>query len=96
MFNSTIEILQVIAAYGRGGAGLTEVCKETGLSRYIVRKYLIKMVKDGLLIRSKHTHHLTLLGNNLVLAYEAAKEGFEVSVVKKSEWSYCYQRQLGI
>jgi len=89
-----LRILKLIAQCGIGGAGVTFLSEQMDLSLYVVRGVLDELTDEGAIVRVKSKYFLTLCGNNLVLAYEAQCEGFEVSVVKSSEWSYQYQKSL--
>jgi DNA-binding IclR family transcriptional regulator len=89
-----IMILQLIARCGIGGAGLGFLSEQSGMSLYVVRGLLDGLCEDGAVVRVKGKYFLTLIGNNIALAQDAAKEGYEVSVVKNSEWSYTYQKAL--
>lgn len=89
-----LQLLKIIAQCGIGGAGVAFLSEQTGMSLFVVRGMLDTLIDDGAIVRVKNKHYLTLCGNNMVLAYEAQCEGFEVSVVKTSEWSYQYQKSL--
>lgn len=89
-----VAVLRLIAQCGIGGAGVAFLAEQTGNSLHVTRTILDGLCEDNSIIRVKGKYFLTIQGNNFVLAYEAAKEGFEVSVVKSSEWSYNYQRAL--
>jgi len=89
-----IEVLKAIAGCGIGGAGVSWLSEQTDNSLYVTRGLLDTLCDENCITRVKGKYHLTLIGNNYLLAYEAAKEGFEVSVVKSSEWSYTYQKSL--
>jgi len=87
-------ILKLIGACGVGGAGVSWLAEQSGNSLHVTRGILDALCDDNAIMRVKGKYHLTLIGNNQALAYDAAKEGFEVSVVKSSEWSYTYQRSF--
>lgn len=89
-----LTILRLIAQCGIGGGGVAFLSEQTGFSLHITRGILDTLCEENAILRIKGKYFLTLIGNNQVLAFEAAKEGFEVSVVKSSEWSYSYQRAL--
>lgn len=87
-------ILKLIGACGIGGAGVAWLAEQTGNSLHVTRSLLDSLCEENAIVRVKGKYHLTLIGNNQALAYDASKEGFEVSVVKSSEWSYTYQKAL--
>lgn len=89
-----LAILKLIAACGIGGAGVAWLAEQSGNSLHVTRGLLDTLCDENAILRVKGKYFLTLIGNNQVLAFEAAKEGFEVSVVKSSEWSYTYQKAL--
>jgi len=89
-----VQILSFIGRCGIGGAGVAWLAEQTGNSLHVTRTLLDVLSDENCVMRVKGKYHLTLIGNNYLLAYEAAKEGFEVSVVKTSEWSYTYQKSL--
>lgn len=89
-----LSILKLIGGCGIGGAGVAWLSNQSGNSLHVTRTLLDTLCEEGAIIRVKGKYFLTLIGNNQALAYDAAREGFEVSVVKSSEWSYTYQRSL--
>ena len=89
-----LAILKLIAQCGIGGAGVAFLAEQSGHSLHVTRGLLDALSEDNAIVRVKGKYFLTLCGNNMVLAYEAQCEGFEISVVKSSEWSYQYQKSL--
>lgn len=89
-----LAILKLIGGTGIGGAGVSWLAEQSGNSLHVTRSLLDTLCDENAVIRVKGKYFLTLIGNNQALAYEAAMEGFEVSVVKSSEWSYAYQKAL--
>lgn len=89
-----LAILKLIGACGIGGAGVAWLAEQSGNSLHVTRSLLDTLCDENAIIRVKGKYFLTLIGNNQALAHDASKEGFEVSVVKSSEWSYAYQKAL--
>jgi len=87
-------ILRLIGACGIGGAGVAWLAEQSGNSLHVTRSILDTLSEEECVVRVKGKYFLTLIGNNYALANDAAREGFEVSVVKSSEWSYTYQKAL--